>query len=76
LPDFRSLTYDRQDHSVILDAATRSNLEITQNLSGGTDNTLAAVLDHSSTPMCSRMLKRWLHQPMRSIDKLNNRLDA
>lgn len=26
--------------------------------------------------MGSRMLKRWLHQPMRCIDTLNNRLDA
>ncbi|MCR9836493.1 DNA mismatch repair protein MutS [Vibrio parahaemolyticus] len=76
LPHIRSLTFDRQDHSVILDAATRRNLEITQNLAGGTDNTLAAVLDHCSTPMGSRMLKRWLHQPMRCIDTLNNRLDA
>ncbi|MCV5744518.1 DNA mismatch repair protein MutS, partial [Escherichia coli] len=76
LPHIRSLTFDRQDHSVILDAATRRTLEITQNLAGGTDNTLAAVLDHCSTPMGSRMLKRWLHQPMRCIDTLNNRLDA
>ncbi|WGV99920.1 DNA mismatch repair protein MutS [Vibrio sp. YMD68] len=76
LPHIRSLTFDRQDHSVILDAATRRNLEITQNLSGGFDNTLAEVLDHSSTAMGSRMLKRWLHQPMRCIDTLNQRLDA
>lgn len=76
LPHIRSLTFDRQDHSVILDAATRRNLEITQNLSGGTDNTLAEVLDHTATPMGSRMLKRWLHQPMRNIDTLNQRLDA
>ncbi|MGR5119819.1 DNA mismatch repair protein MutS [Vibrio astriarenae] len=76
LPHIRSLTLDRQDHSVIMDAATRRNLEITQNLSGGTDNTLAEVLDHTATPMGSRMLKRWLHQPMRTIDTLNHRLDA
>nr|WP_216620406.1 DNA mismatch repair protein MutS [Vibrio coralliilyticus] len=76
LPHIRSLTYDRQDHSVILDAATRRNLEITQNLAGGTDNTLAEVIDHTATPMGSRMLKRWLHQPMRDISTLNHRLDA
>ncbi|MDA0149994.1 DNA mismatch repair protein MutS [Vibrio sp. LaRot3] len=76
LPHIRSLTYDRQDHSVILDAATRRNLEITQNLSGGHDNTLAEVLDQTATPMGSRMLKRWLHQPMRCVDTLNQRLDA
>ena len=76
LPHIRSLTYDRQDHSVILDAATRRNLEITQNLAGGTDNTLAEVIDHTATPRGSRMLKRWLHQPMRDINTLNHRLDA
>ncbi|MDA9557463.1 DNA mismatch repair protein MutS [Vibrio sp.] len=76
LPHIRSLTLDRQDHSVILDAATRRNLEITHNLSGGTDNTLAEILDHTATPMGSRMLKRWLHQPMRKITALNHRLDA
>ena len=59
LPHIRSLTYDRQDHSVILDAATRRNLEITQNLAGGNENTLAEVLDKTATPMGSRMLKRW-----------------
>ncbi|MDE1238868.1 DNA mismatch repair protein MutS [Vibrio aestuarianus] len=76
LPHIRSLTFDRQDHSVILDAATRRNLEITQNLAGGFDNTLSEVLDHCATPMGSRMLKRWLHQPMRCTDTLNQRLDA
>ncbi len=76
LPHIRSLTYDRQDHSVILDAATRRNLEITQNLAGGNENTLAEVLDKTATPMGSRMLKRWLHQPMRDIKVLDQRLDA
>nr|WP_275436613.1 DNA mismatch repair protein MutS [Vibrio sp. Of14-4] len=76
LPHIRSLTYDQQDSSVILDAATRRNLEITQNLAGGSENTLAEVLDRSATAMGSRMLKRWLHQPMRDIKTLNHRLDA
>ncbi len=76
LPHIRSLTLDRQDDSVILDAATRRNLEITQNLAGGSDNTLAEVLDHTATPMGSRMFKRWLHQPVRNSQTLNQRLDA
>ncbi|GAM67315.1 DNA mismatch repair protein mutS [Vibrio sp. JCM 19236] len=76
LPHIRSLTVDRQDHSVILDASTRRNLELTQNLAGGTDNTLAEVLDHSATAMGSRMLKRWLHQPTRDLVTINERLDS
>ncbi|MDG3089011.1 DNA mismatch repair protein MutS [Vibrio hannami] len=76
LPHIRSIVLDSQDSSVILDAATRRNLEITQNLSGGTENTLAEVLDHCATAMGSRMLKRWLHQPMRCRKVLNQRLNA
>lgn len=76
LPHIRAITLDSKDHSVILDAATRRNLELTQNLSGGFDNTLASVLDHTATPMGSRLLKRWLHQPIRDTKQLNHRLDA
>lgn len=64
LPHIRSITMERQQDSIIMDAATRRNLEITQNLAGGTDNTLASVLDCTVTPMGSRMLKRWLHMPV------------
>ncbi|PSU32601.1 DNA mismatch repair protein MutS [Photobacterium lutimaris] len=76
LPHIRAITLDTKDHSVILDAATRRNLELTQNLAGGFDNTLASVLDQTSTPMGSRLLKRWLHQPIRDRQQLNGRLDA
>ncbi|GAD78545.1 DNA mismatch repair protein MutS [Vibrio ezurae] len=76
LPHIRSITIERQDNSVILDAATRRNLEITTNLAGGVDNTLAEVLDHTATAMGSRMFKRWLHQPTRELSVLNNRLDS
>ncbi len=76
LPHIRSLSVERRDDAVILDAATRRNLEITHNLAGGVDNTLAEVLDHTATPMGSRLLKRWLHQPIRQQAVLNGRLDA
>ncbi|PHM25907.1 DNA mismatch repair protein MutS [Xenorhabdus ehlersii] len=76
LPHIRSMTMERQQETVIMDAATRRNLELTQNLSGGTENTLAAVLDQCVTPMGSRMLKRWLHAPTRNKDILENRHQA
>ena len=65
LPHIRSLSMVRQQDTIIMDAATRRNLEITQNLAGGTENTLASVMDKTVTPMGSRMLKRWLHMPLR-----------
>ena len=73
LPHIRSLTMERQQDGIIMDAATRRNLEITQNLAGGIENTLASVLDKTVTPMGSRMLKRWLHMPVRDIKTLENR---
>ncbi|ATA25022.1 DNA mismatch repair protein MutS [Brenneria goodwinii] len=76
LPHIRGITMERQQDGIIMDAATRRNLELTQNLSGGTENTLAAVLDCTVTPMGSRMLKRWLHMPSRDIDILTNRQQA
>ncbi len=76
LPHIRALVKENKDHSVILDAATRRNLELTQNLSGGFENTVASILDKTTTPMGSRLLKRWLHQPMRDFVTVNARLDA
>lgn len=51
LPHIRSITMEREQDSIIMDAATRRNLEITQNLAGGAENTLASVLDCTVTPM-------------------------
>lgn len=76
LPHIRSLCMERQQDGVIMDAATRRNLEITQNLAGGSDNTLASVLDKTVTPMGSRMLKRWLHMPLRDIETINRRQES
>lgn len=49
---------------------------MTQNLSGGSENTVAAILDQCVTPMGSRMLKRWLYSPLRNLNKLFNRQQA
>ncbi|ELY6343706.1 DNA mismatch repair protein MutS [Cronobacter muytjensii] len=76
LPHIRSITMERQQDGIIMDAATRRNLEITQNLAGGVENTLASVLDCTVTPMGSRMLKRWLHMPVRDVSVLRNRQQA
>ncbi len=76
LPHIRSITMERQQDSIVMDAATRRNLEITQNLAGGTENTLASVLDCTVTPMGSRMLKRWLHMPVRDLRTLTHRQET
>jgi DNA mismatch repair protein MutS len=64
LPHIRRIHVEHHNDCVALDAATRKNLEIDQNLSGGFDNTLAQVIDKCRTPMGSRLLRRWLHRPL------------
>jgi len=73
LPHIRAITSESATTAVILDAATRRNLELTQNLQGGVSNTLASILDKTMTPMGSRLLKRWLHYPLRDLTTLQQR---
>lgn len=73
LPHIQSISVIQNNDNIQLDAATRRNLELTQNLAGGTENTLSSVLDKCVTPMGSRLLKRWIHQPIRQTDILLKR---
>lgn len=76
LPHIRGLSHEQAGDTVVLDAATRRNLELDQNLSGGRDNTLLSVLDRCQTAMGTRLLTRWLHRPLRQRDVLEQRQEA
>jgi DNA mismatch repair protein MutS len=76
LPHISAIALERAQDNIVLDAATRRNLELTQNLAGHYEHTLAAVLDRSQTAMGSRLLKRWIHAPLRQQAQVNARLDA
>ncbi|MGX2975452.1 DNA mismatch repair protein MutS [Ursidibacter arcticus] len=73
LPHINAIYLAQNSDTVLLDAATRRNLELTTNLAGGVENTLTSILDKCVTPMGSRLLKRWIHQPIRDVVKLTNR---
>ncbi|HWF05169.1 MAG TPA: DNA mismatch repair protein MutS, partial [Candidatus Angelobacter sp.] len=76
LSHVRAIQIDRRDEYIILDAATRRNLELVMNLSGSQDNTLASVFDETATAMGSRLLKRWIQQPLRDHAILRERQEA
>jgi len=76
LPHITAMARERREDSVIMDAATRRNLEIDRNLAGGESHTLLSVLDSCRTPMGSRLLLRWLHRPLTDRQALDARLDA
>ncbi len=73
LPHIRSIRHESLDHSVLLDAATRRNLELDINLRGKTDNTLLSVLDNTATSMGGRLLGRWINRPLRDLAILQAR---
>ena len=76
LPHIRSLRHERLDDAVILDAASRRNLELDTNLAGGRDNTLQSVVDRCMTAMGSRLLCRWLNRPLRDRNIIEGRQQA
>ena len=75
-PHITALAPERREDSVVMDAATRRNLEIDRNLAGGDTHTLFSVMDSTRTPMGARLLRRWLLRPLTDRGQLEARLDA
>ena len=60
-----------------LDESTRRNLELTATMrSGDAKGSLLDVLDDTQTPMGSRLLRRWLSQPLLDPQAIHLRQDA
>ena len=76
VPHIRGLSHERRDQAVIMDAATRRNLEIDSSLGQRDEYTLAGLMDRCATPMGSRLLKRWLNRPIRDRQTVRSRQQA
>ncbi|CDH43244.1 DNA mismatch repair protein mutS [Candidatus Contendobacter odensis Run_B_J11] len=76
LPHLTHIRVERHDDSVILDAASRRNLELEHSLSGRHEHTLIGILDRCVTPMGGRLLRRWTHRPLRDRVILGQRQDS
>ena len=76
LPHLQSIRAERDGEFVQLDAATRRNLELTETLRGEAAPTLLSVLDTTATGMGTRLLRHWLHHPLRDRAVLAARRDA
>jgi DNA mismatch repair protein MutS len=71
-----SITTEERDAALIMDPATRRNLELDESLAGKPELTLAGVFDRTATAMGGRMLRRWLHRPLRDRGTLRARYHA
>ncbi len=68
--------YAIEDH-MVLDEATRRNLELTETILKVSEaGSLLGVLDKTRTPMGKRMIRRWVNQPLIHAPEIKERLDA
>ncbi|MBI4567297.1 MAG: DNA mismatch repair protein MutS [Planctomycetes bacterium] len=71
------LEVHRVEQTMLLDAATRRCLELTETMRDGCrEGSLLAVLDRAATAMGSRMLRRWLLEPLRDWAAIERRQGA
>ena len=76
LPHITGMQVEHEDSYVRLDAAARRNLEISETLRGEAAPTLLSLFDTCACSMGSRLLRHWLHHPLRDRGILRARLDA
>jgi len=73
LPHIRSIILENRDDSIVIDMASRRNLELTTNINGGRDHTLVSILNNTATAMGSRLINRWIQRPIVDHGVLNQR---
>ena len=73
MPHINDFKITQKSDFLIIDAASRQNLEIEKNLSGGNEFTLVALMDKCANPMGARLLRRWLHGPITDQQKIGQR---
>lgn len=76
LPHLDAIAVESGESAIAVNAATRRHLELDSRVDGDTRHTLLGVLDSSITPMGGRLLRRWLHRPLRDHAQLRARLQA
>ena len=76
LPHLRGISTEQNSDALLMDAATRRNLEIDSSLAGREEHTLVGIMDRCATPMGSRLLRRWLNRPLRDHAALRQRYAA
>lgn len=77
LKHIKRITKNQQDKYMMLDSSTLRNLEILQNIKDQSKRgTLISTLDSTTTAMGSRLIRRWLTEPLLDIEEIKKRLDC
>jgi len=72
----QAIVVEHCSESIQIDAHSRKNLELVENLQGNDKHTLLSIIDRTATAMGSRLLKRWLGRPIRNHAQLEQRHQA
>jgi DNA mismatch repair protein MutS len=75
IPVHRLASYRTADH-LVLDEATRRNLELARTLSGERHGSVVQLIDETRTAMGGRLLRRWLAAPLVELGAIRRRHDA
>ncbi|MEG2981884.1 MAG: DNA mismatch repair protein MutS, partial [Stenotrophomonas sp.] len=76
LPHLRAIALEASDEAIAMNAATRRHLELDSRVDGDVRATLLGVLDSTVSPMGGRLLRRWLHRPLRDRNVVGERHHA
>ncbi len=76
LPHLTTIAVESSDGAIAMNAATRRHLELDTRTDGEQKHTLLGVLDSTITPMGGRLLRRWLHRPLRDRRIVSERHQA
>ncbi len=76
IPNIFKINLIQEKNALHLDYVTQRNLELTTSLwERGKDTTLYSVFNHAHTPMGARLLKKFILQPLKDIEEINQRLN-
>ncbi len=75
-PHLSAIRFSRADNALRIDPVSRANLEIETGQDGTPRHALITLVDHCTTPMGARLLRRWIINPVRDHDLLGSRHDA
>ena len=71
--NINDIKVEKPSDIINIDANSRINLEITENLRGGKSHTINSIINKTATSKGNRLLQEWLHHPIRNTKVLKKR---
>jgi DNA mismatch repair protein MutS len=76
MPPLGDPEFYEKSEFLLIDDASKKNLELLKSAGGGPEGSLLRVLDETVTAMGGRLLKQWMNYPLLDIGAIEMRLDA